>query len=379
MGRAAAIGKRAIRRAAAGAAVLVLAAAASAGAATPPTPGAFWQKVSPASVGLSAAKLDQIAAQARGGKSNCLVVVRDGKLAGEWYFNGSGPNTTQDVYSATKSVAGTLVGIAQDDGDLSIRQSASTWIPEWRGSAAKAVTVRDLLSMDSGRQWSVFTDYVQLLGAADRTRFAIGLRQSAAPGKVWAYNNAAEQTLDRVLQRATGKDVLAFARQRLFAPLGMAHTRMTTDKAGNAQMFEGLQSTCRDMARFGVLMLNQGRWGGKQIVSADWVKQATGRSSTRLNAGYGYLWWLNRKGVQGNVLSATTLPSARRAAATTGRIAPGAPSSMYWALGLGNQVVQIDPGSKTVVVRLGDANPLALSGTFGPRDASKVVTEAVVG
>jgi CubicO group peptidase (beta-lactamase class C family) len=379
MGRAAAIGKRAIRRAAAGAAVLVLAAAASAGAATPPTPGAFWQKVSPASVGLSAAKLDQIAAQARGGKSNCLVVVRDGKLAGEWYFNGTGPNTTQDVYSATKSVAGTLVGIAQDDGDLSIRQSASTWIPEWRGSAAKAVTVRDLLSMDSGRQWSVFTDYVQLLGAADRTRFAIGLRQSAAPGKVWAYNNAAEQTLDRVLQRATGKDVLAFAPQRLFAPLGMAHTRMTTDKAGNAQMFEGLQSTCRDMARFGVLMLNQGRWGGKQIVSADWVKQATGRSSTRLNAGYGYLWWLNRKGVQGNVLSATTLPSARRAAATTGRIAPGAPSSMYWALGLGNQVVQIDPGSKTVVVRLGDANPLALSGTFGPSDASKVVTEAVVG
>ena len=355
-----------------------LAVAASAGAATPPTPVAAWQKVSPASVGLFPAKLTQIAAQARKGKSNCLVVVRDGKLAGEWYFNGTGPNTTQDVYSATKSVASTLVGIAQDDGDLRIGQSASTWIPQWRGNAAKAVTVRDLLSMDSGRQWSVFTDYVQLLGAADRTRFAIGLRQSAPPGKVWAYNNAAEQTLDRVVQKATGKDVLAFAQQRLFAPLGMTHTRMTTDKAGNAQMFEGLQSTCRDMARFGVLMLNNGRWGGKQIVSASWVKQATAQSSTKLNAGYGYLWWLNRRGIQGNVLSATTVPTAKRAA-TTGRIAPGAPNSMYWALGLGNQIVQIDPDSKTVVVRLGDVNPLALGGTFGPRDASKVVTEAVVG
>ncbi len=355
-----------------------LAVAASAGAATPPTPVAAWQKVSPASVGLFPARLNQIAAQARKGKSNCLVVVRDGKLAGEWYFNGTGPNTTQDVYSATKSVASTLVGIAQDDGDLRIGQSASTWIPQWRGNAAKAVTVRDLLSMDSGRQWSVFTDYVQLLGAADRTRFAIGLRQSAPPGKVWAYNNAAEQTLDRVVQKATGKDVLAFAQQRLFAPLGMTHTRMTTDKAGNAQMFEGLQSTCRDMARFGVLMLNQGRWGGKQIVSASWVKQATAQSSTKLNAGYGYLWWLNRKGIQGDVLSATTVPTARRAA-TTGRIAPGAPSSMYWALGLGNQIVQVDPDSKTVVVRLGDVNPLALGGSFGPRDASKVVTEAVVG
>ena len=114
-----------------------LAVAASAGAATPPTPVAAWQKVSPASVGLFPAKLTQIAAQARKGKSNCLVVVRDGKLAGEWYFNGTGPNTTQDVYSATKSVASTLVGIAQDDGDLRIGQSASTWIPQWRGNAAR--------------------------------------------------------------------------------------------------------------------------------------------------------------------------------------------------------------------------------------------------
>ena len=92
------------------------------------TPGASWQKVSPASVGLSAARLDQIAAQARTGKSNCLVVVRDGNLAGEWYFNGTGPNTAQEVYSVTKSFASTLVGIAQNAGDLRISDSASRWI-----------------------------------------------------------------------------------------------------------------------------------------------------------------------------------------------------------------------------------------------------------
>jgi hypothetical protein len=82
------------------------------------------------------------------------VVVRDGKLAGEWYFRGSGPNTPQSVFSVTKSVAGTLVGIAQDDGDLRIGASAATWIPQWRGMSSEAVTVRDLLSMDSGRAWS---------------------------------------------------------------------------------------------------------------------------------------------------------------------------------------------------------------------------------
>ena len=73
---------------------------------------------------------------------------------------------------------------------------------------------------------------------------------------------------------------------------------MTTDKAGNAQLFEGIHSTCRDLARFGVLMLDHGRWGGRQIVSPSWVEAGDrARSSTQLNAGYGYLWWLNHRGV----------------------------------------------------------------------------------
>ena len=171
-------------------------------------PGAEWQKVAPAAVGLDAAKLNEIAAQARGGRSNCLVVVRDGKLAGEWYFRGTGPNTAQDVFSVTKSVTSTLVGIAQDDGDLRIGERAAKWIPQWRGTQSAAVTVRNLLSMDSGREWSALTDYLRLLAAPDRTAFAIGLGQDAAPGDVWAYNNAAVQTLDPVLAKATGEDVV---------------------------------------------------------------------------------------------------------------------------------------------------------------------------
>jgi len=375
------MGAPSVQRAAVASAVLVLAvslftAAAVAGA---PNPGAAWDRVSPASVGLDAAKLEQIAAQAKTGKSNCLVVVRDGKLAGEWYFNGTGPNTAQEVYSATKSFASTLVGIAQDDGDLRIGDSASRWIPQWRDTSARAVTVRDLLSMDSGRQWSVLTDYVQLILAADRTSFAVGLAQAEAPGRVWAYNNAAVQTLQPVLAKATGMNVATFAEHRLFEPLGMRHTTMTTDRAGNAQMFEGIHSTCRDMARFGVLMLDRGRWGGKQIVSSDWVAAATGRSSTGLNAGYGYLWWLNHKGVLADPLTATSVGAARSSTTKRGRLAPGAPNDMYWALGLGNQLIQIDPGSRTVVVRLGTSELVPSPPTFGPVEASRVVTQAVIG
>ena len=358
------------------AAALAVALAASASAAPSATPGAAWQRVSPASVGLDAAKLNQIAARAGKARSNCLVVVRDGKLAGEWYFRGTGPSTTQDVFSATKSVASTLVGIAQDDGELSIHDSASKWIPQWQGTPSAAVTVRDLLSMDSGRDWSTLSDYLGLLAARDRTAFAIGLGQAAAPGTVWAYNNSAVQTLDRVLREATHESVVTFAEQRLFGPLGMTHTRMATDRAGNAQMFEGIHSTCRDMARFGVLMLNRGLWDGKRIVSSSWVEQATGPSSSRLNAAYGYLWWLNHEGVVADVLAATSLQQARRA--TKGRLVPGAPDGMYWALGLGDQIIQVDPGTRTVVVRLGAADPIPVPPAFGPAQASRVVTEAVI-
>jgi CubicO group peptidase (beta-lactamase class C family) len=350
----------------------VLLAAGFTPAPSPAQPGAEWQKVAPAAVGLDAAKLNGIAAQARGGGSSCLAVVRDGKLAGEWYFRGTGPNTTQDVFSATKSVASTLVGIARDDGDLRIGDAAATWIPQWRGTSSAAVTVRNLLSMDSGREWSALTDYLGLLSAADRTAFAIALRQAAAPGTVWAYNNAAVQTLERILAGATGGDVAAFAEHRLFAPLGMTHTRFGTDRAGEPQLFEGLQSTCRDLARFGLLMLDQGRWGKRQIVSSAWVKEATGRPSTKLNAAYGYLWWLNREGAIPSVTAATSLQQVEHA--RRGRLVPGAPDSMYWALGLGDQLIQIDPGSRTVVVRLGAATPNPLYRSFGPAAASKVAS-----
>lgn len=354
-------------------ALLVVALATTGTAWAAPNPGASWQKVSPASVGLDATRLDQIAARAKGGRSNCLVVVRDGKLAGEWYFNGTRPDTPQKVWSVTKSFASTLVGIAQDEGKLRIADSASRWIPRWRGTKAQAVTVRALLSMHSGRQWSVLTDYVQLELAADRTAFAIGLGQSASPGTVWAYNNAAVQTLQAVLAGATGERVERFAARSLFAPLGLEHTTMTLDKAGNAQMFEGIHSTCRDLARFGVLMLDHGHWGARQVVSRSYVAAATGRGSSPLDTGYGYLWWLNRPGVLSNPLIATSIAAARDPDTKRSRLVPGAPDDMYWALGLGNQVIQVDPGTRTVVVRLGASGLAPGARSFGPAEATRAV------
>lgn len=341
--------------------------------------GSAWQTVAPGSAGLSAARLRQIAAQARRGESNCLMVLRYGKIVGEWYFRGTGRGATQDVFSVTKSITSVLVGIAQDEGDLKIGDSASRWIPQWRGTPAAAVTVRDLLSNDSGRQWSTQIDYGQLLRARDRTGFAVGLKQADPPGTVWAYNNSAVQTLQRVLRNATRQDVAAFAEQHLFGPAGMTSTTMTRDGAGNPQTFEGVRSNCRDMARFGQVMLDRGRWGGTRIVSPAWVALSTGPSSTKLNAAYGYLWWLNHRGVQAGPLAPVTLSRAQSPQTPKRRLVPRAPDDLYWAIGLGNQIVQVDPSTQTVVVRLGVPRVAPTPPTFGPAEASEVVTQAVIG
>jgi CubicO group peptidase (beta-lactamase class C family) len=343
-----------------------------------PAVGAEWPHATPASVGLDATALAGIARTAQQGNSNCLVIVRDAEIAYESYYRGTSADDVQDVFSATKSLTSILVGIAQDDGDLRVTDPASKWIPQWKGTPAGAVTVENLLSMDSGRAWSPAIDYVQLLGASDRTAFAVDLAQTSASGTVWAYNNSAVQTLAAVLANATGEDVVSFAKTRLFDPLGMTHTTLTRDKSGHAQMFEGATSTCRDMARFGQLLLNDGRWGTKQIVSAAYVHDATAVSSSTLNAGYGYLFWLNRFGVISDPLVATNLADAADPERAHGRMVAAAPGSMFWALGLGNQIVQVDPGSGTVVVRLGTARARPTPPTFGPAEASKVVTAAIL-
>jgi CubicO group peptidase (beta-lactamase class C family) len=342
-------------------------------------PGHEWETAEPADEGFDSGALDEIAAGAEEAGSNCLVVTRRGRLVAEWYWNGADATTPQEVFSATKSYGSTLVGIAQAEGDLDIDDRASEYIPEWRGTPSEDVTVRQILSNDSGRHWDAATDYTRLPFQQDTTGFGIGLEQEDEPGTRWAYNNSAIQTLDAVLRSATGEDPAAYADEHLLGPIGMAHSRMGHDPTGNTLIFMGLQSTCQDMARFGYLFLRHGAWDGEQVVPEDWVEEATGHPSQDLTAAYGLLWWLNRRGPIAGPLTATGGAGAASdsSEAAEGQMVPGAPEDMFWALGLGGQVISIDPGSETVVVRLGPpSSPEGVPG-YGPGDAVRVVTEAL--
>lgn len=342
-----------------------------------PVPGAEWDTADPASLGFDPAALDALSAAAEAGGSNCLVVVRDGKIVEEDYYAGTTAESVQEVFSATKSYTSTLVGIAQDEGLLDIDDPASDYIDEWKGTPSESVTIRNLLSNDSGRFYEYETDYFKMAAAApDKTQFAIDLTQADPPGTVWEYNNSAIQTLDRVLTKATGMSPTDYAQEKLLGPIGMADSTMTKDPAGNTRTFMGLQSTCRDMARFGVLMLNKGNWDGEQVVSDTWVDAATGHASQELNGSYGFLWWLNREGVQEGSDQATA--GAGGSAARAGQMVPGAPDDIYWALGAKGQYLAIHPSSGIVAVRLAPVNAPEGSTPFSNGDLSKGAEAALV-
>jgi CubicO group peptidase (beta-lactamase class C family) len=347
------------------------AAPAEQGSLSGPVADGGWELVDPASVGLDAAVLEDIAARAEADGGHCLVVARHGKLAGEWSWAEAGSTEAQEVFSVTKSITSTVTGIAIEEGHLRLDDPASTWIEEWRGTPSEDVTVRNLLANDSGRFWSFSTDYAQLPGAEDATEFAVGLDQADPPGTTWEYNNAAIQTLERVLSEATGEGLHELVADRLLEPLGMDDSTLATDRSGNGLAFMGLQSTCRDLARFGLMVLDGGRWGDRQVVPEAWLEEAT-ESSQDLSPVYGYLWWLN---VAGPVSDEATSPSERdEGDLPMAQMVDGAPADLFWALGLGDQILQIHRPTATVVVRLG---PGRISGDFDIGQTARVVTEAV--
>lgn len=281
--------------------------------------------------------------------SSCLAVVRDGELVHEASWGDGSP---VPVYSITKSVTAVLVAMVVADGDLALDDPVARHVPAWRGTASQDVTVRDLMANVSGRQWTYDLDYGQMIRRApDKTAFAVGLGQDQPPGERWEYNNAAIQVLAAVLESASGSSPARLASERLFEPLGMTRTTWPGDPAGNTTTYSGIESTCADLARFGLMLQREGRWGEDQIAPADVLTQATAASSSDLNAAYGLLFWTNREGRVQEVRRAAGFESD--VPPRDGRLAPGAPADAFWAFGYGNQYVAVVPSEDVVAVRLG--------------------------
>lgn len=256
---------------------------------TAPSPFS-WRSEGGPHPGFDDAALRAIARGARDAGSSCFLVTRGDAVVGEWYWRDGAPDVAREVYSVTKAVTSTLVGRAQAEGLLDVEDSAADYVAAWRDGPAAEVRLRNLLAGDSGRAWAVGPDYA-LIGARNRTRYAVARPQQHPPGEVWTYNNSAIQALDRVLRVATGRPTATYAEESLFEPLGMADTRLTGDSSGRSTSLSfGLNSTCRDLARFGLLIAQDGsgRASGSCPTAGSRRRRAPPRpTSTRRTAGCG--------------------------------------------------------------------------------------------
>jgi CubicO group peptidase (beta-lactamase class C family) len=349
----------------------------SAAAADPVTifPGEEWSYTDPEDMGFDPDKLEELAAEAEEADSTCVVVTRDGQIVAEWYWGDTDATTMQEAWSVTKSYTSTLVGIAAAETDLDLDDGAAEYIDEWSGSDSDDITIRNILSNDSGRTWLGslgFDDsYVALTVASDRTAYALDLGQDTPPGTNWEYNDGAIQALEPILEEATGQPPANYAREKIFEPIGAEHSEMTLDDAGNTALYFGLQTTCQDMARFGYLFLQDGVWDGEQVLPEDWVEEATAPSQD-LNLGYGYLWWLS---TSPHPADDTATDDGDESDPNNGQDASDTPEGMYWAQGLGGQTIQIHPETNTVVTRIGSQT---FGGSYGSGDTTRFVTEALL-
>lgn len=279
-------------------------------------------------------KYAALAAEVGAQSASCMVVQEGKTIVGEWYWGDRTPQTLSEGYSTMKSVTATLIGIAQTQKKLNINQKASDFIKEWKGTPSEAITIRQLLSMTSGRR-----EVLNGNPFADNELIAISAGQETTPGTSWRYSNTTLQVLETVLERAVGDSVKSFAKKNLLTPLGMK-SKLNQDGGANTFMFAFWDTSCRDLAKLVQLYMQDGKWNNKQILSKEFVADARS-SSSALNQNYGLLWWLNREG--------TTKSSSSNAQTRVGPRYQGAPLNMFEAIGACGQSAMGFPTQNLII------------------------------
>lgn len=249
-----------------------------------------------------------------------VVVLRRGELVFEDYYLGTGGDDLRVSWSLAKSFLGTLVGTAVHNGEIAaLDDPATAYAPDLIGSAYEGATIRNLLHMASGVAFSEdYGDYwsdinkmsraIVLGGSLDELAAGLDSREGA-PGQAYRYSSMDTQALAMVLRGATGKSIPALMNARIFTPLRLERDPYyLVDGAGDAFVAGGLGLTTRDYARFGQMVLDGGRAGGRQVVPAAWIDEMTRPSAPKgprggPGGGFGYHWWIPKDPRPGEVFS----------------------------------------------------------------------------
>ena len=260
-----------------------------------------------ASVGLDSADVARIVNGVADGtysEVHSLLVYRRGRLAVEEYFYDYDRDRRHQLRSATKSVVSALAGIAIDrhalrgeDELVAARLPYDSYAnPDPR---KERLTLKDLLTMRSGLacdDWDARSpgNESHVYQTGDWVKFVLDLPLVATPGTIGRYCSGNVAVVGRIVERATGTTLPAFARTNLFAPLGIRDADVKwnyTLDSSNASTFAQVYLRPRDMLKLGVLYLRHGEWNGRQVISRDWIARSTAAWSTVGDQQYGYFWW----------------------------------------------------------------------------------------
>ena len=236
-----------------------------------------------------------------------LVIIQDGKLRLERYGLGFSAQGRWTSFSVAKSFTSTLVGAAVQDGHIkSLEDKVSLYVPGLRGSAYDDVTVRQLLMMSSGVKWNEdyedpnadvaqFNKVKPEAGMDATVSYLRKLPRAHPPGTVWHYNTGETNLVGVLVSSATKRPLAQYLQEKIWQPAGMeAPATWLLGATGHEIAGCCIQAATRDLARFGLFVLDGGKGqNGQQIVPADWFGMATVKQKDIGDPGngYGFQWW----------------------------------------------------------------------------------------
>ncbi len=295
-----------------------------------------WETIPPSSLGWIQNAIQPLKDFLTQRNTKSFMILVNGRIVMEEYFNGHSANITWEWNSAGKTLVATTTGIAQQEGLLNINNKASDYLgTEWTSmplAKENLISLKNLLIMTAGnddtKQYVVKTNLTYVADAGTR----------------WAYSNIFQKLTD-VVAGASNKPFETYFNEKLKNKIGM-------DGFWNfGTIFTIYHSTTRSMARFGLMALAKGKWNNEQIINETFFNESIS-TSQNINPSYGYLWWLNGK---------TSFMIPGEQTVYRGYLVPNAPADMYSAMGANDQRIYVIPSKKMVVIRMGDASDLANS------------------
>lgn len=311
----------------------------------PPTDDSAWESITPEQLQWDTDKIDDLSDYLKSKETKGFMILKNGRVVIEEYYNGHNQNANWTWFSAAKSLTATFIGVAQDEGVLDINNKTSDYLGDnWSQLTTDQqdlIKVKNHLSMSTGLTPHI-GDFAPWICTSP-----LCLQYTADAGNRWAYHQGAFMLLQEMITKNAGMNFQAYCKAKVADKIGM--TGFWSNQLG----LNIYNSNTRSMARFGVLIQNKGTWGATTIVSETYFNAMT-NTSQNINKAYGYCWWLNGKSDHMSVGTQEVFE---------GSLVPNAPNDMIAALGAADQKIYVVPSQGLVVVRCGESADEAALGS----------------